>query len=145
MKKIILAGVLLCFAHAPAAAHQPGAAAPLKQIGDETSTPIFKRALPNVPGKTLTAVEVVYPPGGKSPSHTHARSAFIYAYVLSGEIVSAVGDEAPRTYKAGEFWYELPGSRHRVSRNASPSQPAKLLAIFLADPDETKLTVPDAQ
>jgi quercetin dioxygenase-like cupin family protein len=109
----------------------------------ETVTPLFMRALPNVPGKTLTAVEVQYPPGAASPSHTHPKSAFIYAYVLSGEIVSAVGDEKPRVYRAGESWYEAPGAHHAVSRNASRSKPARLLAVFVADPDEKQLVYPD--
>ena len=64
--------------------------------------PNFKGILPNVPGKSLIAVEVVYPPGGEAPSHTHQKSAFIYAYVLSGEVISAVDDEEPR---------RLPGRR----------------------------------
>jgi quercetin dioxygenase-like cupin family protein len=109
----------------------------------ETVTPLFKRALPNVPGKALTAVEVSYPPGAASPSHTHPKSAFIYAYVLSGEIVSAVDDEKPRVYRAGESWYEAPGARHVVSRNASKDKPARLLAIFIADPGQEQLVFPE--
>ncbi len=56
----------------------------------ETVTPVFNKALPNVEGKNLTAALVSYPPGAKSPSHRHASSAFIFAYVLSGEIRSQV-------------------------------------------------------
>ena len=111
----------------------------------ETATPIFKQELPNVPGKSLIAVEVEYPPGAASPSHTHAKSAFIYAYVLSGEIISAVDDEKPRVYRAGESWYETPGAHHRVSRNASDTEPAKLLAIFVLDPGEQQVTFPDPE
>lgn len=111
----------------------------------ETATPIFKHELPNVPGKSLVAVEVEYPPGAASPSHTHAKSAFIYAYVLSGEIISAVDDQQPRVYQAGESWYETPGAHHRVSRNASDTEPAKLLAIFVLDPGEQKVTFPDPE
>lgn len=108
----------------------------------ETVTTVFERALPNVPGKALVAVEVVYPPGGASPSHTHPKSAFIYAYVLEGEIVSAVDGEKPRVYRAGESWHEVPGAHHRVSRNASNTKPAKLLAIFVMDPAERQLVTP---
>lgn len=109
----------------------------------ETVTPILERALPNVPGKSLIAIEVLYPPGAASPSHAHPKSAFIYAYVLSGEIISAVDHEKPRVYRAGESWYEVPGSHHRVSRNASKTKPAKLLAIFVLDPGERQLVIPD--
>ena len=109
----------------------------------ETVTPVLERQLPNVPGKSLIAVEVHYPPGAASPSHAHPKSAFIYAYVLSGEIISAVDDEKPRVYRAGESWHELPGAHHRVSRNASRTKPAKLLAIFVMDPGDRKLVIPD--
>ena len=89
------------------------------------------------------AVEVVYPPGGGSPSHRHPPSAFIYAYVVSGEIVSAVDDEKPRVYRAGESFYEAPGAHHRVSRNASRTRPAKLLAVFVKNTGNDELVLPD--
>ena len=101
--------------------------------------------MPNVPGKSLIAIEVVYPPGVASPSHTHEKSAFIYAYVLSGEIISGVDDEQPRTYRAGESWQEAPGARHRLSRNASKTEPARLLAVFVADSRTSQLTFPDSK
>lgn len=110
--------------------------------GPETVTGLFKRALPNVPGKALVAVEVSFPPGAASPAHTHPKLAFIYAYVLSGDIVSAVGDEQPRLYRAGESWYEDPGARHTVARNASKDKPAKLLAVFVTDQDDRELVLP---
>ena len=72
--------------------------------------------------KRLVSLIVDYPPGASSASHRHARSAFIYAYVLSGEIRSAVDDEPARVYRAGESWFESPGAHHRVSANASDSQ-----------------------
>jgi hypothetical protein len=50
----------------------------------ETVTKNFKAAIPNIPGKSLIALEVDYAPGAASPPHTHAKSAFIYAYVISG-------------------------------------------------------------
>ena len=108
-----------------------------------TATPIFERLLPNIPGKSLVAVELVYPPGGATPSHRHPASAFIYAYVVSGEIVSAIDDERPRVYRAGESFYEAPGAHHRVSRNASRTKPAKLLALFIKDPGRGPLVFPD--
>jgi quercetin dioxygenase-like cupin family protein len=109
------------------------------------ATPIFERSLPNVAGKSLVAVEVVYPPGGASLPHRHPPSAFIYAYVVSGAIVSAVDDGPPRIYGAGESFYEAPGSHHRISRNASRTKPAKLLAVFVKDSSDGKLVFPDAR
>jgi quercetin dioxygenase-like cupin family protein len=34
------------------------------------------------------------------------------------------------------------GDRHRVSANASKTKPAKLLAVFVVDTNETELTIP---
>jgi quercetin dioxygenase-like cupin family protein len=87
---------------------------------------VFEHAIPNIPGKSLVALVVSYPPGGKSPSHHHAESAFIYAHVLSGAIRSQVNDEPAKVYRVGESWYEVPGSHHTVSENASDSEPASL-------------------
>ena len=91
----------------------------------------------------MVAVVVSYPPGAKSLAHHHARSAFIYAYVLSGAIRSQVGDEPPKVYRTGEGFYEVPGSHHRISENASNTEPASLLAIFVVDSDDGPLTTPD--
>jgi quercetin dioxygenase-like cupin family protein len=131
-------------AAAPAWAHGPEQGATHAAEGHpETIVPLFKHVLPNVPGKALTAVEVMFPPGAESPPHTHPKSAFLYAYVLSGEIVSAVDDDKARVYRPGESWYEAPGAHHRVTRNNSKDKPAKLLVVFIADPDEHKLVFPD--
>ncbi len=115
---------------------------PSQPAGDETVVVDYSGALPNIPGKSLVAVEVTYPPGGASSAHTHARSAFIYAHVVSGQIESKVNDEPARVYKAGESFQELPGSLHAVSRNASKTEPAKLLAVFIVDTGEVDLTTP---
>ena len=48
-----------------------------------------------------------------------------------------------RVYRAGENFYEEPGSRHPVSRNASATEPAKLLAVFVVDTEDKALTTPD--
>ena len=104
---------------------------------------VFKHAIPNIPGKSLATLVVNYPPGGKSSSHRHAGSAFIYAHVLSGAIRSQVNDEPARVYRVGEGWYEVPGSHHRVSENASDREPASLLAVFIVDSKDSPLTIPD--
>jgi quercetin dioxygenase-like cupin family protein len=105
-------------------------------------TLVYQHALPNVPGKSVKGVLVEYGPGGYSPGHTHAKSAFIYATVLDGAIRSKINDGPEKTYKAGENFSELPGDRHGVSANASQTQPAKLLAVFVVDTNETELTIP---
>jgi quercetin dioxygenase-like cupin family protein len=105
--------------------------------------PVVEHAIPNIPGKSLAALVVDYAPGGASRSHTHAKSAFIYAYVVSGAIESQVKDGPKRIYSGDESWYETPGAHHAVSRNASATEPAKLLAVFVVDTDDKILTIPD--
>ena len=99
--------------------------------------------LPNVPGKSMRAVLVEYAPGAGSPSHHHPTSAFIYARVLEGAIRSKVNDGPERTYQTGESWTEKPGDHHQVSRNASATEPAKLLAIFVVDTSDRQIVIPD--
>jgi quercetin dioxygenase-like cupin family protein len=112
-------------------------------VFDETVTPVFRRAIPNIPGRSMVAVVVTYPPGGKSAVHRHAPSAFIYAYVLSGAIRSQVDEEPPKIYQAGQGFYEDPGAHHGVSENASATEPASLLAVFVVDSKENPLTIPE--
>jgi quercetin dioxygenase-like cupin family protein len=106
----------------------------------ETVRPHFQQMISNIPGKSVVALIVDYAPGGASLPHVHANSAFIFGYVLSGEIESQVNDGPKRVYRAGESFYEPPGSSHPVSRNASKSKPARLLAVFVIDSDEQTLT-----
>jgi quercetin dioxygenase-like cupin family protein len=106
-------------------------------------TLVFDHVLPNVPGKSIKGVLVEYPPGGSSPAHTHPRSAFIYATVLEGAILSRVNGAPVKVYHAGENFYEEPGAHHDVSANAGKTEPARLLAVFVVDSNEKNLTIPD--
>ena len=116
------------------------AASPAGAQEGEQVKPVFEHAIPNVEGKSMVALVVTYAPGGKSPAHHHARSAFVYAHVLSGAIRSQVGDEPAKVYRAGEGFHEVPGSFHRISENASDSEPASLLAVFVVDSGDRPIT-----
>ncbi len=109
----------------------------------ETVAPLFRHAISNIPGKSFVAVRVDYAPGAKSAAHRHAPSAFVFAYVLSGAIRSAVDDEPAKIYHTGESWFEAPGARHKVSENASATEPAQLLAVFVVDERDSELTIPE--
>jgi quercetin dioxygenase-like cupin family protein len=93
---------------------------------------VFQHDVPDMTLKdwSVTAVEVSYGPGESSPAHRHP--GITIAYVLEGEIRSKVGDEPEKTYTAGQMFLETPGQLHAVSRNASATRPAKLLAVLLA-------------
>jgi quercetin dioxygenase-like cupin family protein len=91
---------------------------------------VMSQALPNQPGTDVTVITVDYPPGGSTPPHEHP--GYTYAYVLQGAVVSQLDGQKPATYKAGEMWTETPHQHHMVSKNASASEPARLLVFFLA-------------
>jgi quercetin dioxygenase-like cupin family protein len=103
----------------------------------------FEHTLPNIEGKKMVVVVVNYLAGGKSAAHRHAPSAFVYARVLSGSIRSQVDDEPVKIYQTGEGFYEMPGSHHRVSENASETEPASLLAVFIVNAADNTLTISD--
>ena len=103
----------------------------------------FNNPIPNIPGKSLLAVVVDYPPGVSNPPHHHAKSAFVTAYVLQGAVRSQVDDGPLKVYHVGEYFTEKPGAHHMVSENASKTEPAKMLAIFVLDTGDNPLSTPD--
>ncbi len=137
--KIPLATLTVAVLLAPAAHAEP---TPENSDQRPTVRTVFSQPA-NIPGKSLEAVTVSYPPGAKSGAHHHAKSAFIMAYVISGEIRSQVEGEPARVYHAGETWSEAPGAHHTISENASTTEPAELLAVFLIDTGDGPLTTDD--
>lgn len=111
--------------------------------GDARVTTIFDHPLPSLPGKSLRGVLVEYGPGGSSPSHTHAASAFITATVIEGAVRSRINDGPENVYHVGESFVEMPGDHHGISANTSEVESSKLLAVFVMDADDTELTTPD--
>ncbi|MGA2291966.1 cupin domain-containing protein [Bradyrhizobium sp.] len=111
--------------------------APLCAVSDpagsalDTVQPIASYALPNVPGKRVTIVRVFYGPGGFTRAHRHAGS--VTAYVTQGEIRSQLAGGPVETFKVGQSFFEPPGATHLVSANASNTEPAELIAVFVAD------------
>ena len=110
---------------------------PLCAVGDPTGStldtvePVTSHALPNVPGKRVTIVRVFYGPGGFTRAHRHAGS--VTAYVTKGEIRSQLAGGPVEIFKVGQSFFEPPGATHLVSANASNSEPAELIAVFVAD------------
>ena len=102
---------------------------------------VFEHDLPdlNLKGWSVTVVEVSYSPGESSGAHRHPGSTI--AYVLEGEVRSKVGDDPEKLYTAGQMFLETPNQVHAVSRNASTTKPARLLAVMLAEKGK-QLTTP---
>jgi quercetin dioxygenase-like cupin family protein len=110
--------------------------------GGASVTPVFAYDFPNLPGQKMTGVLVEYGPGGSSPPHHHTTKGSVVTYVLEGAIRSKVNDGPITVYEAGESWLEPPGAAHSVSENASGTEPARLLAVFVAE-DGAELTTFD--
>ena len=102
---------------------------------------VFEHDLPdlNLKGWSVTVVEVSYAPGESSGAHRHP--GITIAYVLEGEVRSKVGDDPEKLYTAGQMFLETPNQVHAVSRNASTTRPARLLAVMLAERGK-QLTTP---
>ena len=88
-----------------------------------------------------TVQEVTFEPGQKDTAHRHTGPVF--GYVLEGEYEHAINDEAVKTYKAGDTFYEPTGSVHRVARNPSGKTRTRLLAVILHPRDAREVTVPE--
>ncbi len=102
--------------------------------------------IPNLPGKRLVSQpHRRLPQGASSAAHRHARSAFIYVCVLSGQIRRQVDGEPARVYRPGETRFESPGAHHRVSANAIDTESARPLAVLIVDAADEHLTIPDPQ
>ena len=104
--------------------------------------PVFKHDLPNVTMDDweVTVSYVDYAPGRVGAAHRHP--GFVLAYVLEGAVVARIsGQGEEKTYTAGQMFYEQPGATHEVSKNASQTQPARLLAMIFAKKGST-LTTP---
>ena len=122
-----------------------------RDAGAQTQTPpgavaprplVFKHDLPNVSldGWEVTVSHVEYPPGRVGGAHKHA--GFVLAYVVQGAVVAKVSDQGDeKTYTVGQMFYEQPGATHEVSKNASQTEPARLLAMIFA-PKGATLTTP---
>jgi quercetin dioxygenase-like cupin family protein len=104
--------------------------------------PVFKHDLPNVTMDDweVTVSYVDYAPGRVGAAHRHP--GFVLAYVLEGAVIAKIsGQGEEKTYAAGQMFYEQPGATHEVSKNASQTQPARLLAMIFAKKGST-LTTP---
>jgi quercetin dioxygenase-like cupin family protein len=102
------------------------------QTPPSAPTSVFQHDLPNLTmdGWEVNVNWVDYPPGRVGSPHRHP--GFTLVYVLEGAVVAKVSGQEERTYKVGEMFYEPPGSVHEVSKNASQTQPARLLALNFA-------------
>jgi quercetin dioxygenase-like cupin family protein len=103
---------------------------------------LYSHPIDGVPGKSVTAFHITYPPGGSTPAHRHGQ-AFVVGHVLAGAIRSKLNDGSIRTYRVGESWTEAPGTLHAVSENASATEPAVMLAVLIHETGAEDLVAPE--
>jgi quercetin dioxygenase-like cupin family protein len=102
---------------------------------------LMTRDLTGDPGKEVLMLTVTYQPGGASLPHRHDAQVFVY--VLEGEMTMQVDGSAPVTLHSGQTFYEGRDDIHRVSANASKTNPAKILVLMIKDkgkPDTRRVT-----
>ncbi len=114
-----------------------------QQMPASKVTPVKKQALADIPGREVQMITIDIPPGGGSAPHRHPGH-HIFGYVLEGSYRIKVGDDAEKVLNKGDTFYEPPGALHAVSRNASDSAPAKVLAVIVAESGKPT-TVPEKQ
>jgi len=126
MKKPAIVLALLCLMTSAAVAQ------------DAKAVTLMKKDLPEAPGKEMEMITVEYPPGAVDPVHRHNAHAFLY--VLEGTVVMQVKGGKEVTLRPGQTFYEGPQDVHIVGRNASTTQPAKFVVVFVKDKGAPILT-----
>lgn len=119
-------GLILCvIATASAVGLAQGAKDPV------TVKPLMTKDLVGIPGKEAVMLSVDYLPGGASMPHRHEAQVFLY--VVEGSIVTQVEGQAPVTLVAGQTFYENPTDIHKTAKNASQTEPARVVAFIIKD------------
>ena len=109
-----------------------------------TVTPLLKQLLADVPGREVMMIMLDIPPGGGSAPHRHPGH-HVFGYVLEGSYKIKLDQGEEKILTKGQTFYEAPGQLHAVSANASATEPAKLMAVFVVDTADQTLTIPDGR
>ncbi|MGZ3288843.1 MAG: cupin domain-containing protein [Xanthobacteraceae bacterium] len=108
-----------------------------------TVTPLLKQLLADVPGREVMVITLDIPPGGGSAPHRHPGH-HVFGYVLEGSYKLKLDQGDEKILTKGQTFYEAPGQLHAVSANASATEPAKVLAVIVAESGKP-VTVPEKQ
>ena len=126
----------------PAMAQQPAPATTVATRATEV-TALMKQALGDVPGREVVVITLDIPPGGGSAPHRHPGHHVI-GYVLEGSYKLKLDQGDEKILTKGQTFYEAPGQLHAVSANGSATEPAKVLAVIVAESGKP-VTVPEKQ
>jgi quercetin dioxygenase-like cupin family protein len=121
------------------ARNQGGATTARSQAKDRARI-VLSKPLSKLDGDHLKVVLVEVQYGSGEASLPHSHPCALIGYVVEGTLRTQVKGELEMTHKAGESFYEAPNGVPLVSANASPTEPAKLVAYLICDRD-TPLSV----
>jgi quercetin dioxygenase-like cupin family protein len=107
------------------------------------ASPMMKQAIAEFPGHEVTMTMLDIPPGGGSLPHRHPTT-HNFGYVLEGAYRIRLDDGPERVLAKGDIFYEAPNQLHAVSRNASNTEPAKVLVVGIGEIGKPA-TVPERQ
>lgn len=130
---VLLSGVLTLGVAPLTSAQQPPGVSPV------TRTELLKQVLPAGNFRNVQAVVIELLPAAAAPRHRH--DVAVLAYVLEGTVENQFDGGAILTHKAGDSWWEAPGTVHDVARNASRTERARLLVVYIGEEGKTA-TVP---
>jgi Cupin domain len=97
--------------------------------------PLIEEPLAAMPESVASMLILNIPPHNPASTRAfqaHQHSGPVFAYILEGNIENQVEPDAPKTYAAGDVFYEPTMHVHRSLRNLSDTQPAKILVFQLA-------------
>ena len=138
----VLALTVTMSATMPAMAQQPAPATTVATRATEV-TALLKQVLADVPGREVMVITLDIPPGGGSAPHRHPGH-HIFGYVLEGSYKLKLDQGDEKILTKGQTFYEAPGQLHAVSANGSATEPAKVLAVIVAESGKP-VTVPEKQ
>ena len=126
----------------PAMAQQPAPATTVATRATEV-TALMKQALADIPGREVMVITLDIPPGAGSAPHRHPGH-HVFGYVLEGSYKLKLDQGDEKILTKGQTFYEAPGQLHAVSANGSATEPAKVLAVIVAESGKP-VTVPEKQ
>ena len=129
---VLLGGAVTLGLVPPATAQQP-AASPI------TRTELLKQTLPPGNFRDVGAVVIELQPNASAPRHRH--DVAVMAYVLEGTVQNQFNGGTIQTHKAGESWWEAPGTVHDTAKNSSSTERARLLIVYIGEEGKA-VTVP---
>ena len=97
-------------------------------------TQIFKRAHPEAKDREVIVQRIELAPGASPPPHVHP--GMVTGYVISGSLDFQVEGEPLLHLKAGDTFFEAPGSKHLVARNTDKKEKAVLIAFVINPKDQ---------